>query len=138
MTNENYIKYLERVVLALLQDKDDFTLIDYEHANPDNSPGYFVPYNIKQFIKQHREERQMLIFDSFPDRQAAEDFATHLQNEEKLGSSIYDSQDESNKVDPFPFELKPPIVLVSRLGWTKDELRVQRSVLKFKGRFAGT
>jgi hypothetical protein len=57
MKNEHYIEYLEKVALALLQNQPDFQEVHYEHANPDESSGYFIPFNIKQIIKKEREER---------------------------------------------------------------------------------
>ena len=56
----------------------------------------------------------MLIFHKLPSRKHAESFACSVTQEEKLSASVYATQDESNAVDPFPYELLPPIVLVGR------------------------
>lgn len=58
MKAENYIACLERVVLALLQKHDEFEKIEYEHANPDDSAGYFILRNVKELIIREREERK--------------------------------------------------------------------------------
>lgn len=86
----------------------------------------------------------MLIFDSFPTKQHAESFAKSVKDEFKLEATVYDSQEESNKVDIFPFELCPPIVLVERTLLATDEngknieRKVEATVSRFKGAFAGT
>jgi hypothetical protein len=82
----------------------------------------------------------MLIFDQFPTRKRAEDFAGHLRDTFGRATRVCDSQEESNKHDPFPFELQPPIVLVERdveIG-SKLESKIERLVAQFDGAFAGT
>jgi hypothetical protein len=59
----------------------------------------------------------MLIFDSFPTRTTAEDFAKEITAKFALEATVFDSQKDSNAVDPFPFALSPPIVLVERDNW---------------------
>lgn len=78
----------------------------------------------------------MLIFDYFPNRTAAENFAQEVTSRFGLWAAVFDSQDESNEVDLFPFVLSPPIVLVER-DEAKEEA-VERLVETFEGRFAGT
>jgi hypothetical protein len=56
----------------------------------------------------------MLIFNRFQCLNDAERFAVAVKETFNLGATVYDSQDRSNSVDPFPFELTPPIVLVER------------------------
>lgn len=74
----------------------------------------------------------MLIFHKFPNTDAAQAFAaTHD------GSVVCADQDESDKVDPFPLELVPPIVLVPRASSKKEE-EIEDSVSPFGGEFAGT
>lgn len=80
----------------------------------------------------------MLIFDGFPNRNAAEGFSQHIQAEYKRDAKVYDSQADSNAVDPFPFRLNPPIVLVERKDDYSDEEEIERSVKNFNGSFAGT
>ena len=79
----------------------------------------------------------MLIFDHFPTRAKASAFA------EAHGGKVYDSQEESDKVDPFPSELVPPIVLVRNATDDDnrdayDDNKIIKSVKKFGGDFAGT
>lgn len=47
----------------------------------------------------------MLIFHKIPSRKHAEAFASSVTQREKLSASVYATQDESNAVDPFPYEL---------------------------------
>ena len=72
----------------------------------------------------------MLIFDSFPSRSKADAFANAVD-----ASRVCASQMESDSYDPFPFLLRPPIVLVER-GDNEEE--VIRKVEEFGGVFAGT
>lgn len=91
----------------------------------------------------------MLIFDSFLDREHAEAFADAVKDKYIRQATVYDSQDESDKVDLFPGELVPSIVLVERLNskwwksedWTTDSLEedeIIELVEKYTGTFAGT
>jgi len=79
----------------------------------------------------------MLIFDSFSSRKSAKDFAEVVRAKFKLRCGVYDSQEDSDLVDPFPFTLEPPIVLVER---TFDDLEadVENEVGLFNGVFAGS
>jgi hypothetical protein len=56
----------------------------------------------------------MLIFDRFVTREHAENFARSAGERFGLGATVHDTQEESNAIDPFPFALTPPIVLVER------------------------
>jgi hypothetical protein len=85
-----------------------------------------------------------LIFDQFPSRNQAEAFAKATTKNFGLNATVYDSQEESNRIDPFPFHLEPPIVLVDR-PWLRDcekslaiEAAVEKTVGDYKGEFAGT
>jgi hypothetical protein len=95
-------------------------------------------------INHKKEETAMLIFDQFPAREKAEQFAEQVKRQFQIGATVYDSQDESNVVDVFPFKLWPPIVLVDRRdGETADESvaledEVRSLVVDFSGEFAGT
>lgn len=80
----------------------------------------------------------MLIFDHFPDRLQAVGFASHVRATTGRDARVYNSQDESNAVDPYPFVLVPPIVLVSRVGKWSDEEYIELAVTRFGGEFAGT
>ena len=75
----------------------------------------------------------MLIFDSFPSRDAAERFASATG----LSATVHDSQEESNRIDLFPFVLHPPIVLVERAG-DDEEHGLDLLVEAYNGKFAGT
>jgi hypothetical protein len=79
----------------------------------------------------------MLIFDEFANRAQAEGFATDVRDRLNLGATVYESQDQSDLVDPFPFELRAPIVLVDRSDRGKEEEAID-CVVEFGGRFAGT
>jgi hypothetical protein len=79
----------------------------------------------------------MLIFHKFPSREHAEAFARSVREREKLSASVHATQDESNAVDPFPFPLAPPIVLVGR-GDPSIENALAERVQDFGGEFEGT
>jgi hypothetical protein len=81
----------------------------------------------------------MLIFDGFSSKEKAEDYARAVTEKFKRSATVYDSQEQSNAVDPFPFELSPPIVLVERLE-IGDELEdeIEDMVHGYGGEFAGT
>jgi hypothetical protein len=90
----------------------------------------------------------MLIFDNFATRKQAEAFAAAHNGQ------VFDSQEESNAVDPFPFELRAPIVLIDRPNLSgilgienedeavKMEQRIEADIIKdvemYGGTFAGT
>lgn len=80
----------------------------------------------------------MLIFDRFPNRVKAEAFAAQISKMFGHDASVYDSQEESNAVDPFPFVLTPPIVLVERKHDNQNETEIVEMVKTFSGKFAGT
>ncbi len=80
----------------------------------------------------------MLIFDSFATVELAKQFARHVETDFGSKALVFDSQEESNKVDPFPFELLPPIVLVERDDQYSGEKPIETSVVQFGGTFAGT
>jgi hypothetical protein len=83
----------------------------------------------------------MLIFHGFPERASAEAFAERVLDQYPDRSvRVYDSQDEANAADPFPWELQTPIVHVSR---TEDEDKAEETAIEdlavdFGGVFAGT
>lgn len=79
----------------------------------------------------------MLVLDSFPSYEQANAFASMVRKKFGLRITVCDSQIESDMVDPFPFELTPPIVLVERTEGEVEDA-IERSVGKFHGRFAGT
>jgi|SRR6516162_99974 hypothetical protein len=67
-----------------------------------------------------------LVFDSFPDRTAAERFAAAVKQQFDLGATVYDSQDVSaaidfsHAVDLSTYQLSAPIVLVERAEYLAD------------------
>jgi len=79
----------------------------------------------------------MLIFDSFPDRAAAERFVAAVKKQFGLGATVHDSPDESSAIGPFPFALFPPVVLVERASIEWDRT-LEHFVERFGGEFAGT
>lgn len=80
----------------------------------------------------------MLIFDSFASMECAKQFAQHVETDFGRKALVFDSQDESDKWDPFPFELFPPIVLVERDDQYSGEKPIEASVVQFSGVCAGT
>lgn len=79
----------------------------------------------------------MLIFDNFANRQSAENFMKAVADEYGLTAEIFDNQEQSNAVDPFPFELEAPIVLVQRSHPSTEEEVIKLAKIHF-GDFAGT
>ena len=85
-----------------------------------------------------------LLFDRFPDYSAARRFADDVAARWKRDVAVYTSQEESDSHDPFPFELHPPIVHVSRANeWDKPgeqliERDIEEAVTTYGGSFAGT
>lgn len=84
----------------------------------------------------------MLIFDGFPTREHARAFACQADAVYHRWAVVFDSQEESDAVDPFPYELVPPIVLVEREEMPERNLQeedaIARMAVNFSGRFAGT
>ena len=87
----------------------------------------------------------MLIFDSFDSVEKARGFSAYVQDNFQQEAHVCDSVEEADEIDPFPFELFPPVVLVARdwrgLGNDAELAReddVIASVRQFGGRFAGT
>jgi hypothetical protein len=79
-----------------------------------------------------------MIFDRFPNHLKAEVFADFVRMKYKLSANVYDNQEQSNAVDPFPFKLNAPIVLIERTDDDKIERQVENLVIAFDGVFAGT
>lgn len=88
----------------------------------------------------------MLIFHAFKSKKDAEAFtkaaekrwnSLHCSSEGEFYGEVFDGQDASNEVDPFPFELTPPIVVIVR-GDSPWEASMEELVEDFAGRFAGT
>jgi hypothetical protein len=81
----------------------------------------------------------VLIFDGFAFREKAEEYATWVTEKYQRSATVYDTQEQSDAVDPFPFRLFPPIVLVERIEiGDEQEQQIEEAVQDFDGRFAGT
>lgn len=79
----------------------------------------------------------MLIFDSFANQQSAENFVKAVADEYGLTAEIFDNQEQSDAVDPFPFKLEAPIVLVQRSHHSTENGVIKLAKIHF-GDFAGT
>ena len=80
----------------------------------------------------------MLIFDGFKTEEQAKSFQAFVQAHFTKATYLALSQEESDKIDPFPYPLTPPIVLVERDFNQYIEQDIQTSVNAFGGTFAGT
>ncbi len=78
----------------------------------------------------------MLIFDRFPSQEIAETLL-ELCKEVKIECYLCQKQEDSDHIDPFPYTLYPPIVLIER-GRAEWEKRVIGVFQKYGARFAGT
>ena len=79
-----------------------------------------------------------LIFDGFPNKATAEAFAHHVEVTFGRPAQVFDTQEDSNRVDPFLFELQPPIVLVERDDDLAREQAIECLVENFDGEYVGT
>jgi hypothetical protein len=80
----------------------------------------------------------MLIYDSFPSRETAKEFQDDCVRLLGRKALVRMSQAASDKIDPFPFLLTPPIVLVERVDNLSGEDRVDCLAKQHGGVFAGT
>jgi hypothetical protein len=80
----------------------------------------------------------LLIFDSFPDRKSAEKFAAAVVAEYDHGAEVFDSWHDSQRSDPFPFQLDGFIVHVERREDYADESQIIALVRSHGGSYAGT
>lgn len=94
----------------------------------------------------------MLIFDKFPNKTKAEEFALAAKQIQGFTkgfvrtAQVFDNQEQSDEVEFFPYELNDgPVVLVNR-DMTFDapcegypgEIEIEQLATKFGGSFAGT
>lgn len=91
-----------------------------------------------------------LIFDSFPNKKAAEGFASMIRKKYGRVTTVHETRKDaddylSSRHDAFPFGLFPPIVIVERdPQWFEKEEEMEREremrklVHEFDGKFAGT
>lgn len=91
-----------------------------------------------------------LIFDSFPDKEAAQGFAIMIQERYERVTTVHETQEDAHTYlllhcDCFPFGLFSPIVIVERdpqwfekEGEIKKEREMRELVQEFHGEFAGT
>ena len=80
----------------------------------------------------------MLIFDDFLSERTAQKFAGACKRRFAKDAIVCQNQDESDAIDPFPFALRPPIVLVERDAAVELEDEIIQEVESFKGRYFGT
>lgn len=81
----------------------------------------------------------MLIFDGFPTRKHAEDFAKEINTKFNRKCYIHDTIEDAQAADPFPFQLTPPIVHIERdYDNFAHETAIEVTVKQYKGTFAGT
>lgn len=81
----------------------------------------------------------MLIFHRFPDAQEATAFAVAVAAAyPDLGWVVCSTQAHSNQLDPFPYELTAPIVLIDRPYRLGAEAAIEAKAAEFRGEFAGT
>lgn len=80
----------------------------------------------------------MLIFDRFRDLAHAESVAKRIREKLGLNVRVCASQEESDAIDPFPYVLTPPILLVERPVYEQRERAVIAFVKGQEGSFAGT
>jgi hypothetical protein len=89
----------------------------------------------------------MIIFHSFKDRSAADDFAKWTTSTAKRSAIVCGTQSESNQIEGFLFPLNPPIVLIdqppsrhltdaAKRKATKAEKKVIDMAYKFGGSIA--
>lgn len=79
----------------------------------------------------------MLLFDQFKSEKDAADFVAKVKNDYGLEGAVYDNQEQSDAVDPFPFVLTAPIVLIPRTNPVKEQDIIVLAE-QFCGSFAGT
>ena len=80
----------------------------------------------------------MLIFDDFLSERSAQAFAANCKRKFARKAVVCQNQDESDMIDPFPFVLRSPIVVVERDALDEVEDEIIREVESFNGTFAGT
>jgi hypothetical protein len=87
-----------------------------------------------------------LIFDRFPSRKKAENFAAFIEGKYGLKGQIFEDETAAMVHEPFPYKLDPSIVHIDRPGddhlevedILKIEEAVEAEVRAFGGTFAGT
>lgn len=83
----------------------------------------------------------MLIFDGFPIKSKAEQFAIHVATSYNREAIVCMTESEARKHDVFPFPVIPPIVMVERNEHSfedEEQKIIQDAKLVFGGEFAGT
>lgn len=80
----------------------------------------------------------MHIFDGFPSRRHAERFASFLERTTGRTATVADEQRDD--LDPFPYELQPPIVYLERaeLDGLDGDQALDDAVDSFGGKYVGT
>lgn len=80
-----------------------------------------------------------LIFDGFKTKRDAINFAEKQSITHGIGFQVFDTVEEAQEADPFPYELTAPIVHLDRE--TKDGVELdtatERQIAEVVGRFGG-
>ena len=84
------------------------------------------------------QKTTMLIFDKFTSRSRAITFAEQVRKRFGREATVCDSQEESDAIDPFPWVLAAPIVLVERDDERTLENEIETLGEQFTGTYAGT
>ena len=91
-------------------------------------------------VTTQQPPNHMLIFDHFPSLEHAIDFAHKVRVDHTREAIVCRNQGQSDAIDPYPWALISPIVLVTRSESIGDEAEqhIERLATKFHGTFAGT
>jgi hypothetical protein len=79
-----------------------------------------------------------LIFDHFKTLKRAEEFAQVVRGRYGLDAQVFDSDEEAQEHDPFPWRQEPPVVHVDRSDDLDVELEIEELVRDYGGEHAGT
>jgi hypothetical protein len=85
-----------------------------------------------------------LIFDSFPTMERAHAFQAEVKKRFNLDGQVFADAAEAFDHDPFPYEMKPPVVHIDRPGLRTTaipftiEQHIERLVEDYGGIFLGT
>lgn len=79
-----------------------------------------------------------LIFDRFEKRSDAEAFVAEVGKRFGREGSVFDTGEESQASDPFPFQLNGIVVHIERTEDYEVEDEIRPLVRRFGGAFAGT
>lgn len=82
----------------------------------------------------------MMIFDGFPIEAKAREFAAHVISTYGRDAVVCLTEEEARQLDVFPFDVTPPIVMVSRdfNDFEKEPHIIRDARIVYGGDFAGT